>query len=476
MSEIEPGPCQILATRYPNTPNLGDVTKIGLCARYDPVRVMKIAAQYPRSRLAEFYITLAGVMERLGPTDLMVFGSPCQDLSVAGKRKGFTHEGRLTRSGLFHIAMDIFRWLRRRWGARFALWENVPGAFTNNGGRDFAAVVDQMAGLDGTPVPPKGWGAEGCAVGTEAMVEWSTLDAQWFGVAQRRRRVFAIADFGDWASRQPILLEPQGMRGDSAPRREAQAGVAAGALRSTDGGSDLEHARANHLVPVDDAGRVLCNGMWWDGGQVSQTLDAVLHKGQCMPEKNRFPAVLVPAEVSPTIRAGGNKTGGDRPPGTDVDTAESLIPMAVAVRTNAAGDVMVQGDVAAALTTFTDQTSQFLAYTVALRGREGGGSIEVGDDVATCLRASGGGGDKAHVLIGDPVAYQWRVRRLTEIECERLQGMKDNHTLVMYKGKPLAAGPRYKAIGNSMAVTVMLWIGQRVDLALKSEFFGTYVA
>lgn len=71
------------------------------------------------------------------------------------------------------------------------------------------------------PSPPKGWGTEGCAVGTEAMVEWSTLDAQWFGVAQRRRRVFALADFGDWTGRQPVLLEPKGLRGDAAPSREA---------------------------------------------------------------------------------------------------------------------------------------------------------------------------------------------------------------------------------------------------------------
>lgn len=195
VSEIDPFASALLALKYPGVPNLGDVTK---------VTELDIA--------------------RLGAVDLVVFGSPCQDLSLAGKREGLAG----ARSGLFFAAVEIVRWTRVWGGCRFALWENVCGAFSSNKGRDFAAVVDALAGVDGTPVPPKGWGTEGCAVGTEAMVEWSVLDAQWFGVAQRRRRVFALADFGDWSNRPPILLEPQGVRGDSAPIRAAGAGVTRG--------------------------------------------------------------------------------------------------------------------------------------------------------------------------------------------------------------------------------------------------------
>ena len=189
VAEIEPFPAAVLAHHYPAVPNLGDVTKI---------TSEDIAA--------------------LGKIDLVVFGSPCQDLSVAGKRLGFDGE----RSGLFTTATRIVRWAREHCGCRFALWENVPGAFSSNQGRDFAVVVEQMAGCRHVEVPKNGWGTEGAALGDDGLLEWSTLDAQWFGVAQRRRRVFALADFGDWASRRPILLEPDSLRGDSPPSREAR--------------------------------------------------------------------------------------------------------------------------------------------------------------------------------------------------------------------------------------------------------------
>ena len=185
VAEIEPFPCAVLAHHYPNVPNLGDVTKI---------TEADIAA--------------------LGEIDVVVFGSPCQDLSVAGHRKGLIDaNGNVTRSGLFFTAVNIARWSK----ARYWLWENVPGAFSSNAGRDFAAVVKFMAGLDEVPVPIKGWGYEGCALGSNGLLEWGVLDAQWFGVAQRRRRVFALLDTGDWRSRPPILLEPEGLRGDVAP-------------------------------------------------------------------------------------------------------------------------------------------------------------------------------------------------------------------------------------------------------------------
>lgn len=187
VAEVEPFPSALLGHYYP-VPNLGDVTKIT-------------------------EIDIAG----LGHIDLIVFGSPCQDLSVAGKRAGL--EG--ARSGLFHTAISIIKWARRHCGLRFALWENVPGAFSSNKGRDFASVVGKLAGCGFVPVPPKGWGNEGAIVGRKGMVEWSTLDAQWFGVAQRRRRVFAFADFGNWSGRPPVLLEPESLRGDSAPCRQA---------------------------------------------------------------------------------------------------------------------------------------------------------------------------------------------------------------------------------------------------------------
>ena len=310
VAEIEPWPSRALAHHYPDVPNLGDVTKV-----------------------TEEQIAM------LGRIDVVVFGSPCQDLSVAGKRKGL--DG--ARSGLFFTAMQIVGWARQWCDCRFALWENVPGAFSSNKGRDFAAVVDAMAGLEGTGVPPKGWGTEGCALGSEAMVEWSTLDAQWFGVAQRRRRVFALADFGDWRNRPPILLEPESVRGDTAPRREA--------------GEDITHSVA-----------------------------------PCLTSSGR----------------GVERTGDTR--GQDPVIAVLRRPVL---------------------------------------------SASTGDVHAT-LDSNNGPRRHNGALVG------MRVRRLTPVECEKLQGFEPGYTAIP-KAKD---GPRYKALGNSMAVPVMRWIGRSIDYAM----------
>ena len=198
VAEIENFPLRVLAHHYPNVPKLGDITKI---------TEADIAA--------------------LGRIDVMVFGSPCQDMSVAGKRKGMLNaDGTVTRSGLFFAAFNIFQWARKHGGCRFALWENVPGAYSSSQGQDFASVVELLAGLDDVAVPVNGWGTEGCALGDNGLLEWACLDAQWFGVAQRRRRVFAVLDTGNWSSRAPILLERQSLRGDFAPRRETGQDVA----------------------------------------------------------------------------------------------------------------------------------------------------------------------------------------------------------------------------------------------------------
>ncbi len=187
VAEIDPFPCAVLAHHYPDVPNLGSVVDI---------TDAQIAA--------------------LGPIDIVVGGSPCQDLSVAGTRAGLAGE----RSGLFHQQLRIFHAARHFCGARFLLWENVPGAFSSNRGLDFAVVAGAMAGCR-LPVPEIGWGTEGVALGEHGLLEWAVLDAQWFGLAQRRRRVFALLDAGDWANRPPILLEPDKLRGDSPPRRKA---------------------------------------------------------------------------------------------------------------------------------------------------------------------------------------------------------------------------------------------------------------
>ncbi len=205
-AENDPAACAVLKARYPDVPNLGDVTTIA-----------------------------SGQIAALGPIDVVIGGSPCQDLSVAGKRTGLTGD----RSSLFYRQVQIFDAARAYCGARWLVWENVPGVFSSSGGRDFACVASALAGCD-VRVPSDGWGTEGAALGPDGLVEWSVLDAQWFGLAQRRKRVFAVLNTGDWSSRPPVLLEPESLRGDSAPRRETWEGVAGTLAASTRGGGELD--------------------------------------------------------------------------------------------------------------------------------------------------------------------------------------------------------------------------------------------
>jgi len=413
-AEIEKGPCRVLSKRWPGVSNLGDVTQV----------------------------TEWDVMG-LGHIDAVIFGSPCQDLSVAGKQKGLTGE----RSGLFHVGLDIARWARPRW----VLWENVPGALSSCAGRDFATVVGAMAGCE-VAVPPKGWGNEGAVVGQEAMVEWSTLDAQWFGVAQRRRRVFALADFGDWRSRPPVLLEPESLRGDSAPSRSAGQGAT---------GSAEAGAGVGGVLP----GVAMCR----NAGGVNR-LDAESQ-------------TLVAFE--PRWFTRDNKTGG-APSGTVMLTAaagEGDSSPVIAFHHNAQVDQMNFDPHTTACLTTSQQAA------VCFTSKDYG--ADAINDVAPTLRAMGhagshanGGGQLAVCLTGQVthalntcnngkgssedgtgrgtpiVAHGPSVRRLTEIECERLQGFPDGHT-----DAGLSSGARYKALGNSMAVPVIRWIGRQIEKA-----------
>lgn len=430
VAEIEPWPSRALAHHYPDVPNLGDVTKV-----------------------TEEQIAM------LGRIDVVVFGSPCQDLSVAGKRKGL--DG--ARSGLFFTAMQIVGWARQWCDCRFALWENVPGAFSSNKGRDFAAVVDAMAGLEGTGVPPKGWGTEGCALGSEAMVEWSTLDAQWFGVAQRRRRVFALADFGDWRNRPPILLEPESMRGDTAPRREAGqdvthsvapcltssgrgvertgdtrgqdpvvavsvalrgregggtaelGGNVAGTLRASGGGGDKPHVLTGLQRPVLSAST----------GDVSHCLNA---GGMGRIDYETETMIVTSEEVSPTLMSGSTSPAAHgKKNGTDREALVGIIPFDTTQITSAAN--------------YSNPKAGDPCHPLAAGARVPG---QLENSTVTM------------------VASGMRVRRLTPFECEKLQGFEPGYTAIP-KAKD---GPRYKALGNSMAVPVMRWIGRSIDYAM----------
>jgi DNA (cytosine-5)-methyltransferase 1 len=325
-------------------PNLGDITKI------------------TRDKI-----------EALGYIDVVIFGSPCQDFSVAGKRKGLEDEhGNTTRSGLFFAAMRIADWCR----ARFTWLENVPGMLSSKSGRDFAAVVGAMAGAE-FDLPRDGWQNAGVAVGPCGLVEWTVLDAQYHGLAQRRRRVFVVRDSGDWSDRPPLFLEQYRLQGNPAPsRKEGQSVVGTVSARTHGGGglgTDLE--LDSHLVVSAY-------------GDISHTLSS---EG-----------------------ADASEDGSGR--GTPV----------IAYRTAGDGAVYEEGHTTAPLTTGTDQCANVVHQSM-------------------------------------------HVRRITPLECEKLQGLPPGYTDVPYRGKRSCDGPRYKSIGNGFAIPCIRWIGDRIQAAAEGS-------
>ena len=345
----------------------------------------------------------------LGHIDLVIFGSPCQDLSVAGKQKGFTHDdGSTTRSGLFHTALKICKWSN----ARFWLWENVPGAFSSNKGADFASVVSEMAGCGNVTTPKNGWGSEGVAVGDTGMLEWAVLDAQWYGLAQRRKRVFAILDTGDWASRHPILLERKSLRGDTTPSREAGKDVTkhltAGVAQRYDFEPDIFITE-----PISIVGNIIGrspenggNGDGFDESGVSYTLT-----------KTDVHVVAYTPTVSGTLAASGAGTSRPAGQGNELDFC--------------------------------------LAFHVDAQPDE----MKFDEHVTSTLTTS----QHAEVFKGTCV------RRLTPKECCRLQGFPDDYLDIFHNGKPVADTNKYKALGNSMAVPVIRYIGEQIEKALLTK-------
>lgn len=220
-SEIEPYPLRVTAARFPGMTQLGDVKDID------------------------------GAL--IEPVDIVTFGSPCQDLSVAGKQAGI-RDGK--RSSLFFEAIRIIREMRRATNGeypRFAVWENVPGAFSSNKGEDFRAVLQALCGGDVLiPEPPKGkWKNAGCVVGDGFSVAWRVYDAQYWGVPQRRKRIYLVADFRSERAGE-ILFEREGVRGDTPPGAEAREETAANA----EGGAGRGH-HSGCLNPWDSQARRL---------------------------------------------------------------------------------------------------------------------------------------------------------------------------------------------------------------------------
>jgi DNA (cytosine-5)-methyltransferase 1 len=286
------------------------------------------------------------------PIDLLVGGTPCQSFSVAGLRKGLADP----RGNLMLTFLSIADKFRPKW----VVWENVPGVLSSNGGRDFGTFLGALGEL--------GYG-----------FAYRVLDAQHFGVAQRRRRVFVVGYLGDWRVAAAVLFERESLQGNPKPSRKKREEVATNA-----------------------EGSVGESGSWWDGSQVAGTLTKQNANGaQRMPDKDNFGAILQPTVID---RAAFN-----------------------------------QGE-----------NAQYEPR------------IETGETMSSLVA-------KGPHAVAQPIAvlHSMAIRRLTPKECERLQGFPDDWTKIPYRNKPADQcpdGPRYKACGNSMAVPVMRWIGERINL------------
>lgn len=343
-SEIEPFPCSLLKHHYPDTPNWGDMNNF---------------KDWPDVSI-----------------DLLCGGTPCQSFSVAGLRKGLDDP----RGNL----MLTFGAIASKYRPQWLVWENVPGVLSSNGGRDFGSFLGMLGQL--------GYG-----------FAYRICDAQYHGVAQRRRRVFVVGCLGDWHSAAAVLFERHSLSGHPAPSREKGEEVA-GVLtsRASGGGggpgAGTDEAAAGYLQAVASTGSVPhCLNAGGMGRQDYETETLIPTTG----------AVFDVVDVAPTLRAGGNATGGTRPYGTDVDTCDSLIPVPFDASEDGTG-----------------------------RGTPLG-----------------------------PVAFA--VRRLTVEECEFLQGFPRGYSKIPWRGKPADQcpdGPRYKALGNSWAVPCITWLGKRIQL------------
>lgn len=416
-SEIEPFPITVTKKHFPDMKHLGDLTKIN-GAEIEPVNVI-------------------------------TFGSPCQDLSVAGKRAGMAGE----RSGLFIEAVRIIREMRDSTDGkypRFAVWENVPGAFSSNKGDDFRAVLEEITESK-IPIPSSGkWAPAGMVRGNGVEVAWRVLDAQYWGVPQRRKRIFLVADFGGCCAGE-ILFKPESVSRYIAESGGEGEGVARGVAVGV-GGAILFEPRSQDGVP-----RI--------HNDVCPTLNTA-QRGQ------RQPCVAYQEPIPINDKATRYKGGGDTrnndgagnglgvgKPGDPMPTLTACDRHAVAYSFDSLSSNSMKSknphsgcrvvDVAKCIDT---------TYPCPSKNQGGIAVVEItdkpflasGKPAVGCLMANCGtklwlGNQEAFSGDYSIITPQYKVRRLTPRECERLQGLPDGYT------DGGSDTQRYKALGNGMA-------------------------
>lgn len=480
LSEIEPFPCAVLKHHYPDVPNHGDMTLL-------PEKILSGQVEAP---------------------DLFCGGTPCQAFSVAGLRNSLDDARgnlSLTFVGIAN-AIDHVRSLRGDAPA-IVFWENVPGVL-NTKDNAFGCFLGALAGESDPIKPPGGgesrWTNAGCVFGPQRTVAWRVLDAQYFGVAQRRRRVFVVASARDDINPTEILFEFEGVRRDTPQSRKAGERIAPcvtngppfsrtgnerveaeaeamviGALDTECGGTKMNHQTiaSGHIFPVNKS----AEATWWNGGQIASTI-TTRSADQDMPDKANFQAVLQPLsydmkqhhnpQPSDTVQLTTSNCAtvrGDTPLIQPIPIHDQATRHAGknGDKTMGKGNGLGIGQPGDPMNTLTKGDHHAVAYNISPGKGELKDDIHVTDaHVSKTIDASAS--NPAMHQGGSAIVQAMAVRRLTPVECERLQGFPDNYSNIPWrKAAESPDGPRYKALGNSWAVPVVAWIGQRIQNQIK---------
>jgi len=480
-SEIEPFPSAVLAHHHPDVPNYGDMTLL-------PERIRSGEVEAP---------------------DVFCGGTPCQAFSVAGKRQSLD-DARGNLSLIFCEIANAIDDIRHDRGEQpsIVFWENVPGVLSTKDNA-FGCFLAQLCGGDEPLHAPDGWPDAGCVSGERRTAAWRVLDAQYVGLAQRRRRVFVVASARNGFDPAAVLFEFDGVRRDIAPSREegktvaptiagcANGGGANGPGRDVDSVESLQivtmaHGQAGAEIAFDRGATLTCNHEApivafpanLSGTQCASAEDLAPAMGATNPTAVAYPLDLRNALRDPDKHDEQNRQGcglgedGDPAPTLTKAHVHGVVQAIGFTRCDYGNDAVIDGTptmrcgsnysahLAAAIqvpnvhgvatTTAVPQPMAFDAYNQATA------------PILHTLR-------KGRSTTGDeiPITFQaMQVRRLTPVECERLQGFPDNHTAIPWRKKPASEcpdGPRYKSLGNSWAVPVVAWIGKRITNHLEEQ-------
>jgi len=479
-AEIDPFCCWLLRSRYRASRPVFMPSPLDAASRKE-AKQRAAAIRNIVALPADGAVINAGDFTRIGKhdvgtIDLLAGGTPCQSFSIAGKRAGLDDpRGNLT----IEFARLADR-LRPLW----VVWENVPGVLSIDDGRTFGAFLGLLVQL--------GYG-----------VAYRILDAQFFGVPQRRRRAFVVGCAGNWRAAAAVLLERSCLSGYPPPRREARKDLAPTLSARAQGGGGLG-------TDFDlDGG--LIRQLAFGGNNTSGPIDVATAANACASASGRMDfeteTFITHSLSADGFDASEDGTGRGVPliagtlstrygasSGRDLSDSSALLPVAFNLRGREGGAIPEPADAASVRSASGGSSNSYVAFSAkdygadvdeiapTLRGMghesshaNGGGQVAVaftlhGSDgtasTATPTHVAGSVRTKPPGSIENSsttIAQQgMAVRRLTPRECERLQGFPDDYTLVEYRGKLAADGPRYRALGNSMAVPVMRWIGQRI--------------